>query len=170
MTRTKRIESYGRDMMIKIIHDVIKSDWPEEFKKHILIKELLWKYDSPNGVKGDNSKIIFSRKAMKLWLENEKNGKKNLKSGIVIEHAVPRLEIYTALSKIKKLSKKSISDILECMLIRVAVTKDEDAGLNRLGLRQKMPEDWNGVDCMARHLKAKIKHVEWQPKIYRIAP
>lgn len=169
MIRTRRIDSYGRDMMIKIIHDVMKSDWPEEFKKHILIKELLWKSDSPRGVKGDNSKVIFSEKAMKLWLKNERDGKKNLKAGLVIEHAVPRLEIYGALSKVKRLSKKSISDILDCMIVRVAVTKEEDVGLNKLGLRQRMPEDWNGVDCMARHIMANIKHVEWQPEKYKIA-
>lgn len=169
MARTKRIESYGRDMMIKIIHDVIKSDWPEEFKKHILLKELLWKSDSPRGVKGDNSKVIFSEKAMKLWLKNEKLGLKNLKSGIIIEHAVPRLEIYTALSKIKRLTKKSISATLDCMLVRVAVTKDEDGKLNKLGLRQRMPLGWADNDCMARHVAAKIKHVEWRPDKYKIA-
>ena len=52
MASTKRIDSYGRSMMIKIIHDVMKSDWPEEFKKHLLLRELLWKSDSPKGVKG----------------------------------------------------------------------------------------------------------------------
>lgn len=167
MARTKRIDSYGRDMMIKIIHDVMKSDWPEEFKKHILLKELLWKYDSPKGVKGDNSKVIFSKKAMKLWLKNEKDNKKNLKSGLIIEHAIPRLEIYATLSKIKRLSKKSIADILDCMIVRVAVTKDEDDRLNQLGLRQRMPREWDGVDCMARHEAAKIKHVEWRPEKYK---
>ncbi|MNM93021.1 hypothetical protein D3C81_1053820 [compost metagenome] len=39
------------------------------------------------------------------------------------EHAAPRLEIYAALSKVNILSKKAISGILDCMIIRVAVTK-----------------------------------------------
>lgn len=71
----KRIDSYGRDMMIKIIYDVMKSDWPEEVKKHILLKELLWKADAPRGVRGDNSQIIFSKRAMSLWKNNKTFGK-----------------------------------------------------------------------------------------------
>jgi hypothetical protein len=165
MVRVRRLDSYGRDMMIKIIFDVMKSDWPEEFKKHILLKELLWKADAPRGVRGDNSKIVFSKKAMFLWKNNKTLGKKP-KSGIVIEHAVPRLAIYNALTQEGKLTKKSISDILDRLLIRVAVTKDEDDMLNQLGLRQKMPEKWEGTDFLARHREAKIEHVEWLPEEY----
>lgn len=166
MTRTKRIDSYGREVMIKIIHDVMKSDWPKEFKKHLLLRELLWKTDSPKGVRGDNSKIIFSSKAKALWQKNELAGK-NSKSGIIIEHAVPRLEIYSVLNRAKRLTKKTISDILDQMLVRVAVTKEEDVKLNKLGLRQRMPENWADNDVLARHREAKIRHVKWLPPKYK---
>jgi hypothetical protein len=169
MPRAKRIESYGRDVMIKIILDVIRSDWPEEFKKHILLKELLWKADAPKGVKGDNSQIVFSSAAKSLWQKNEREGIKP-KSGIVIEHAIPRLEIYAALSKQKKTSKTSISNTLEKMIIRVAVTKEEDTKLNKLGLRQRMPDGWDGIDPLARHRAAKIQHAKWLPEQYKTAP
>lgn len=166
MASTKRIDSYGRSMMIKIIHDVMKSDWPEEFKKHLLLRELLWKSDSPKGVKGDNSKVIFSAKAKTLWKKNEL-AKINPKSGIIIEHAVPRLEIYGALKNKKRLTEKVISKILDRMLVRVAVTKEEDVKLNKLGLRQRMPENWEDNDILARHREANIKHVTWLPEKYK---
>lgn len=166
MPRAKRIDSYGREVMIKIIHDVMISDWPEEFKKHILLKELLWKPDAPRGVSGDNSKIIFSSKAKALW-ESNLSLKKRPRAGIVFEHAVPRLEIYASLSRPKKLSHKYISDLLDQMIVRVAVTEEEDARLRELGLRQKMPDDWDGIDMLARHRAAKIKHVKWIPEMYK---
>lgn len=169
MSRAKRIESYGHDVMIKIIHDVMRSDWPEEFKKHILLKELLWKTDSPKGVKGDNSQIIFSAQAKSRWQANEKEGRKP-KSGIVIEHAIPRLEIYAAISKQKRISKSFISSTLKKMIIRVAVIKEEDDKLNELGLRQRMPDDWDGIDPLARHRAAKIRHVKWLPEKYKTSP
>jgi hypothetical protein len=76
--------------MVNIIYDVLNSEWPDEFKKYILLKELLWKHDSPKGVQGDNSNLIFSSKAKKIWLDNESSGIKP-KKGIIFEHAVPRL-------------------------------------------------------------------------------
>lgn len=166
MPRIKRIESYGRDVMINIIYDVLKSSWPDEFKKHILIKELLWKIDCPKGVRGDNSSIIFSAKAKSLWQENERAGIRP-KTGIVIEHAVPRLAIHQVLSRSKRPSKKFISNTLDSMIVRVAVTKVEDDNLNKLGLRQCMPENWDGIDTMARHRAAKIRHVKWLPEKYK---
>lgn len=152
--------------MIKIIHDVMRSNWSKEFKKHLLLRELLWKIDSPKGVKGDNGAIIFSSKAKALWQKNELAGK-NPKFGIIIEHAVPRLEIYSALNKEKILTKKTISDVLDSMLVRVAVTKEEDVKLNKLGLRQRMPENWVDNDVLARHREAKIRHVKWLPQKYK---
>jgi hypothetical protein len=168
MPRIKRIDSYGKDVMIKIIYDILKSDWPEEFKKHILLRELLWKTDAPKGVRGDNNGIIFSSAAMRLWKENEKSNIKP-KNGIIIEHAIPRLAIYAALSQQKKISMPRIAEILDKMIVRIAVTKAEDARLNQLKLRQKMPEDWDGIDLMARHRIAKIKHVKWLPEKYKPA-
>lgn len=169
MPSQKRIESYGPKVMAKIICDVMRSQWPKEFKKHILPKELLWKADAPRCVKGDNSKIKFSAKAKLLWQKNEKEGRKP-KSGIVIEHAIPRLEIYTAISKQRRISENSISSALENMIIRVAVTEDEDKEPNRLGLRQKMPDDWDGKYPIARHQAANIRYVDWLPEEYNTSP
>lgn len=165
MARQKRIEAYGRDVMINIIYDILRSDWPEGFKKHILLRELLWKLDSPKGVKGDNSKIIFSAKAKAKWKLNECAGVRP-KDGIIIEHAVPRLEVWKALTNQPRLTKKRIQNTLESLIVRVAVTVDEDNELNKLGLRQKMPEEWDGGDLMARHKAAKIRHVRWLPEKY----
>jgi hypothetical protein len=155
--------------MTKIICDVLKSDWPNEFKKHILLKELLWKLDAPRGVKGDNSQVKFSAKAMALWKKNEKDCV-NPRSGLVIEHAVPRVLVCAALMELKKPSPESIAAVLSSMIVRVAVTKDEDTRLDRMKLRQQMPGDWDGIDPMARHLAAKIKHVDWLPSQYERVP
>ncbi len=164
-----RIDSYGPDVMTKIICDVLKSDWPNEFKKHILLKELLWKLDAPRGVKGDNSQVKFSAKAMALWKKNEKDGV-NPRSGLVIEHAVPRLLVCKVLMDLKKPSPESIATVLASMIVRVAVTKEEDARLDSMKLRQRMPDDWDEIDPMARHLAAKIKHVDWRPSQYARVP
>lgn len=165
-----RIESYGRDVMVNIILDVMNANWLEEFKKHLLLKELLWKHDAPRGVKGDNSGVIFSVKAKACWQNNERKGVKE-RTGIIIEHAVPRLEIYTALSNLSKqnkLSRESIKEILDRMMVRVAIIKEEDDKLNKEGLRQKMPKEWDGNDPLARHRVAKIKHDnKWQPDKYK---
>lgn len=166
MVRQKRIDSYSRDVMVGIIYDVLRMDWPEEFKKHILLKELLWKADAPRGVKGDNSNIIFSVGAKRLWQENEKNGIRP-RTGIIIEHAVPRLEIYGSLRARSKMSKAAIGKVLDELLVRVAVTKEENERLDKQRLRQKMPEDWDRLDRFARHKAANIRHVEWQPESYR---
>lgn len=167
-----RIDSYGPEVMIKIICDVLKSDWPNEFKRYLLLKELLWKLDAPRAVKGDNSQVIFSAEAMALWKENEKNLKKGkkLRSGLVIEHAVPRVLVCDALMDLKNPSTESIAPLLKSMIVRVAVTKKEDAKLDSLKLRQHMPVDWDGIDPMARHLAAEIKHVDWRPSQYERVP
>ena len=167
MSRIIRFDSYGHDVMVQIIYDVLHSEWPDEFKKHILLKELLWSHDSPKGVRGDTSDLIFSSKAKKVWEDNEATGVKP-KKGIVFEHAVPRLVIYKELTKRKKVSKKFISGVIRNMLFCVAVTDEEDAKLNKSKLRQAMPDDWDGVDPFARHSKVKIKHLKrWKPEKYK---
>lgn len=166
------INSYGPEVMIKIICDVLKSDWPNEFKRYLLLKELLWKLDAPRAVKGDNSQVIFSAKAMARWKENEKDLKKGrqLRSGLVIEHAVPRVVICDALMTLKNPSPVSIAPLLKSMIVRVMVTEEENADLDRMKLRQHMPADWDRIDPIARHLAAKIKHVTWLPSQYKKVP
>lgn len=162
MVKAKRIDSYGHDVMVEIIFDVLNSDWPAEFKKHILLKELLWRPDAPRGVNGANNELRFSKEAEKRWKKNVEENRKP-RDGLIVEHAVPRQAIYKILIN-QEPTKDFISNILRTNIVRVFVTKDEDDKLNKLNLRSKMPENWDRQDILARHKQAGIEHSSWLPK------
>lgn len=88
--------------------------------------------------------------------------KKN-KSLVVKEHVIPLNIIVSFLSKIpiKKLSIEKIKEILDSLLIYATITKEEDAIINKLGYRNKMPHVYETIEelkanAFDRYKQAKI--------------
>jgi hypothetical protein len=72
------------------------------------------------------------------------------------EHLVPKKVIIDLLMGVKKPSRSSVRKVLESFCIGVVVTVEEDRRLNALGLRSKMPDDWDGINALARYEAAGI--------------
>jgi hypothetical protein len=51
----------------------------------------------------------------------------------------------------------AIRKVLETWVFACVITKGEDRNLERMGLRQMMPKDWDGVDLFARYKAAGIE-------------
>ena len=159
--------------------------------ENVVIKELLWhattmiegrKVVSRGKFKGEyinntnemiNIKIVgqryWTKDAMEKYKKNNKEEKDyKIIDGLVHEHAVPRniikKKIIDKLESIDSYDDECINNIFN--IIRdlsksVVVSKAEDEKLNKAGLRQKMPEKWDGKDWKARY---KMKEI----KIYKI--
>ncbi len=82
---------------------------------------------------------------------------RNSGAKLVHEHLVPKSVIIDRLMSLKKPSRSSVKKILETLCIGVVVTTDEDRSLNALGLRSKMPDDWDGKNPRARYEMAGLE-------------
>lgn len=109
----------------------------------------IWKDSASNHIK--------SIKAEKLVKESKKNGRlydiyipDRIKSDFVWEHVVPTAVM---LAELKNNSFKDLKSKFGHVCI---VTKEEDCRLNKLGLRDKMPEGWSDK-VWSRYLAAKIE-------------
>jgi len=77
------------------------------------------------------------------------------------DHAIPVKVIIKMLMDKPSLSEKVIIEILRQFYVSVTVTKYEHTVLlKNLGLASKMPNDWNGIDPLARYKKAGIQVIE----------
>jgi len=72
------------------------------------------------------------------------------------EHVVPIKVVIELLLKLPSPTASSVHQLLESFCKAAVVTREEDARLNRLGLRSKMPSGWDGSDVWARYTLAKI--------------
>jgi hypothetical protein len=50
----------------------------------------------------------------------------------------------------------SVQQLLDSYCKGVVITREEDTRLNKLGLRSKMPKDWDEKDVWARYTVARI--------------
>jgi hypothetical protein len=116
--------------------------------KYAVLSEVTWVWSEFNG-KYVGCKY-WSKAAWRLRGGDEK---------LVHEHLVPKKEIIGQLVQLKNPSPESVREVLERFCIGVVVTAEEDQRLNKLGLRAKMPEGWDGQDPWARYVVAKIKVV-----------
>ena len=72
------------------------------------------------------------------------------------DHAVPRKLLLDWLLNLRSPTQDSIQALLDAYCKAAVIIKSEDALLNRLGLRSKMPSDWDGKDPWARYKAAGI--------------
>ena len=59
---------------------------------------------------------------------------------------------------------ETVRDVLDRYGITVLITADEDERLNKAGLRNRMPTDWDGRDPLTRYKAVGIDVVENSPK------
>jgi hypothetical protein len=77
---------------------------------------------------------------------------------LIVDHAVPLASMIEWLFEPgADLSRNAIRQHLKRWYHLGVLTSSEDATLNRLGLRSKMPDDWDGKDLTARYHQAAIK-------------
>lgn len=75
---------------------------------------------------------------------------------LIHEHVIPKKLVIERLLKLVSPTASSVQQILESYCKGVVITREEDTRLNRLGLRSKMPSDWDEKDVWARYTVAQI--------------
>ena len=108
--------------------------------KFAVLSEITWVWTEFHG-KYDGCKY-WSDEALKI---------KNRQSMLIHEHVVPKKVLIDYLMGKQNLSPKEIYEFLEKFCIGVVVTKAEDQTINNIGLRSKMPSDWDFEDPWARY-------------------
>ena len=82
------------------------------------------------------------------------------RNGHVYDHAIPFTLVHRELLEVSELSPEAIRPILEARVQAALITRREDEELTRIGLRSKMPSDWDGVNLLARYEAAGIEVIE----------
>ncbi len=113
--------------------------------KYSVFDNVLWVWTEFEGkYKGCE---YWSKAALQLG-EDEKR--------LVHEHAVPKKILIDMLMQHPSPTADSVRQLLQNYCKAAVITKAEDAVLNRLGLRSKMPSDWDRKDPWARYKAAGI--------------
>lgn len=116
--------------------------------KITFIHSLLWGWSEKNG------KYAGLRCSMAALKHYRSKGIKDLRH----DHAVPRNLIVKMLLNLKgRITPGRVRKILKKYCGAVIITKKDDIKLNKMGLRQKMPGDWNGRELLARYKAASIR-------------
>lgn len=111
-----------------------------------VINSFLWGWSELFGKYGG------CRHSVKAAEHADKHGQKDL----VHDHSVPRKVVTDMILGTTKPTAEQLLAILEEYCEGVIITKDEDAALNKAGLRSTMPKDWNGTDPDARYIAVGI--------------
>lgn len=106
-----------------------------------------------NSGKGSKYKKAKFRSLASLGVEEGKNL-------LRYDHSIPFSIVQEQLLSLNDVSLKTVEQILDSKLIACTITKEEDALLNKAGLNSKMPENWDGVDPLARYREVNIKITE----------
>jgi hypothetical protein len=69
---------------------------------------------------------------------------------------MPKKLVIGLLLKMSSPTTSSVYQLLDSYCKGAVITRTEDAALNSLGLRSKMPSDWDEKDLWARYKAAKI--------------
>lgn len=75
----------------------------------------------------------------------------------VVEHTVPQMVIVNKLMELTDVSPEIVSGILEKLYTVRLVTYAEHERLSSLGLRSRMPSNWDGLDILHRYREAGIE-------------
>jgi len=73
------------------------------------------------------------------------------KREIVYDHAIPFRYIEAELLGLAEVTPQAVADVLEKKCVVALITTEEDRNLNAAGLSSKMPENWDGLDPLARY-------------------
>lgn len=140
----------SEEQMCSDLAFVLNSSLHEDTKRSVL-DSILWTWTTRQG-KYDGCH----------WWSPDANTK-HLRTGnfkdLRHEHVVPRSELRKMLmKKLRNLTPEEIHRILSTFCLAIIVTKEEDAKINKIGLRSKMPDDWNGENPWARYVVAGIEN------------
>jgi hypothetical protein len=113
--------------------------------RRAVVDQAIWVWSEYEGK--FSSSLFWSKDALRA---------KERKEPIIHEHPVPRKEIRVRLFSLKRVSIRAVREIFETYCLGAVISKAEDEYLNRLGLRSRMPDNWNGNDVWARYRCAKI--------------
>lgn len=136
-----------------------------EFIQLFLVDRLLWaatEYDDTERWNKYFGVPFWSDGAINKVIENINAGKKPDKE-LVHEHSVPKCVLGEKLDEMyenKQTSEEEIFSLIDKFCHAVVVTKEEDALLNKAGLRSKMPTTFgfnDGDDLFCRYHLAGIK-------------
>ena len=81
-------------------------------------------------------------------------------AALVYDHSVPFKYLQAELLKLSDVTTRSVRSVLNDFGAVVLITKEEDDLLNAAGYRSDMPEDWDGIDLLARCKAVGIEIVE----------
>lgn len=116
--------------------------------KMAVVDNIFWVWSEFYGkIKGCKNWSVEAKKAY----ESDKSIK------LIHEHIVPRKVIRDKLFNLENVNSTEIMKVLNSYCIGVVVTKEEDNRLNSIGLRSKMPINWDGKDPWARYVAAAIE-------------
>ncbi len=79
---------------------------------------------------------------------------------LVYDHAIPFSYLQAELLSLSDVTVDSVEATLRKFSTIVLITKEEDDRLRKAGYGHKMPEDWDGIDPLARYRAAGIELVE----------
>lgn len=114
--------------------------------KYALLDNILWVWSEFDG----------KYQGCRWWSENALLQQTELRH----EHAVPRRVLIERLMGLRLPTGGEISSVLSELCVGVVVTRAEDARLTSVGLRKRMPDDWDGKDALARYRAAGINAVD----------
>lgn len=111
--------------------------------KYALFDNILWTWSEFDG----------KYKGCRWWSEQALQVGESLRH----EHAIPRRVLIERLLTLPNPTEAEVAQVLCQYCVGVVVTLAEDRRLSSLGLRQRMPPDWDGVDVWARYHVAGIR-------------
>lgn len=88
--------------------------------------------------------------------------------GWEIEHAVPK-SVVVKMIDATGLDPVRIQHIIETYTVAYYIPKEEHARINRMGLRSKMPDGWDGIDPLARYRAAGLDLTDYDHTPWRVA-
>ena len=87
-------------------------------------------------------------------------GRKRGKGKIRYDHAIPYCYELEALMSLNVITPETVRPVLEKYDVAAIITAEEDAQLTAAGLQSKMPDDWDGIDPLARYKVIGIEILE----------
>jgi len=79
------------------------------------------------------------------------------KREMVYDHAVPFRYLQNDLLALDPVDPASLRQVLERFGVAALITTDEDSRLKALGFQHTMPQDWDGLDVLARYRAAGVE-------------
>lgn len=136
-----------------------------EFIQIFLIDRLLWattEYDDNGKMNKYFGVPFWSAGAIRKAIDNIKTKTRTIQD-LIHEHSTPRLELGKKLDemyKAKQTSEEDVFRLLDQFCHAVIVSKEEDATINKVGLRSRMPLSFQfreGDDVFCRYRQAGVE-------------